>query len=206
MDTTTPTDTRELGRERITPTLFDLTRDILTEQVWDVITDVHRRFAHLMPREGGDLRLEAPPAPGDSIRSGRWQVAAPAKGLTRRHVELCLPASREAAAAALASGADVWVADLEDSMSPTWENILQGQEAMAHYARGYRREHPTLIMRPRGMHLREPRIEVDVQAVSAAIVDTVVFFHHCARTLVDRGAGPYLYLPKLATPAQARWW
>src|SRR5699024_11197717 len=100
--------------------------------------------------------------------------------------------------------ADVWVADLEDSMSPKWENLLRGQAAMARYARGYQRAHPTMIVRPRGLHLAEPRIEVDGEPVPAAIVDTVMFFHHCARTLVDRGVGPYLYLPKLQTPQQAR--
>lgn len=194
------------GRERLTPELLDLTRDVLTEQVWDVITDVHRRFGGQIPGGAGQIDLSPPRAQSETIRGGRWQAAAPAKGLTRRYAELCLPAGPEAASSALTSGADVWVADLEDSLSPTWENLLRGQAAMAHYARGYMREHPTLIMRPRGLHLREPRIEVDGQAVSTAIVDTVIFFHHCARTLVDRGVGPYVYLPKLETPEQARWW
>lgn len=197
---------RDQGRERLTPELIDLTRDILTEQVWDVIIDVHRRFSDRIPRRTEQIYLDPPPAPPGNIRSGRWQVAAPAKGLTRRHVEICLPASYDSAGLAIESGADVWVADLEDSMSPTWENILRGQAAMAHYARGYRSSHPTMIMRPRGLHLVEPRIEVDGQPVPASIVDTVIFFHHSARTLVDRGVGPYLYLPKLETPQQARWW
>jgi len=199
-------DSREHGRERLTPRLVDLTRDVLTEQVWDVITDIHRRFGARIPSGAGRLNLDPPQPPPETIRGGRWQVAAPAKGLTRRYTELCLPAGPASGAAAAASGADVWVADLEDSMSPTWENLLAGQAAMAHYARRYVRERPTMIMRPRGLHLHEPRIEVDGEPVSAAIVDTVIFFHHCARTLVDRGVGPYLYLPKLETPEQARWW
>lgn len=199
-------DDRERGREKVTPELVDLTRDILTEQVWDVISDVHRAFGRDIPPGVAELNLQPPPAPADTIRTGRWQVAAPAKGLTRRYTELCLPAGEESASSVLTSGADVWVADLEDSMSPTWENILAGQAAMARYARGYHEEHPTMVMRPRGLHLREPRIEVDGEAVSAAIVDVVIFFHHNARTLVDRGVGPYLYLPKLETPEQARWW
>lgn len=206
METIVTADTRERGRERLTPELVDLTRDLLTEQVWDVITDVHRRFAAIIPDGPGEIDLDPPASKPENIRSGRWQVAAPAKGLTRRYTELCLPAGPDSAVAALGSGADVWVADLEDSMSPTWENLLRGQAAMAHYARGYHSHHPTMIMRPRGLHLVEPRIEVDGEAVPAAIVDTVIFFHHCARTLVDRGVGPYLYLPKLETPEQARWW
>lgn len=208
----TPTSTRDdravttQSRERITPELLDLTRDLLTQEVWNVITDVHRRFGGQIPPRSGRVNLDPPPPPRESIVSGRWQVAAPAKGLTRRFTELCLPAGPEASSSARTSGADVWVADLEDSMSPTWENLLRGQAAMAEYAREYRREHPTMVMRPRGLHLEEPRIEVDGQPVAAAIVDTVIFFHHCARTLVDRGVGPYLYLAKLETPEQARWW
>lgn len=194
------------GRERLTPELMDLTRVLLTEQVWDVITDIHRKFSPSIPPRAGELNLEPPVASSENIRSGRWQVAAPARGLTRRYVELCLPAGPESASAARASGADVWVADLEDSMSPTWENLLRGQAAMVDYARGYTKDQPTMIMRPRGLHITEPRIEVDGEQVSAAIVDTVLFFHHSARTLVDRGVGPYLYLAKLETPEQARWW
>src|SRR5699024_2458252 len=163
------------------------------------------RFGARIPRGAGRLNLDPRTPPPQAVGGGRRQVAAPPKAPTRRYPELCLPAGPESAAAAAASGADVWVADLEDSMSPTWENLLAGQAAMAHYARRYVRERPTMIMRPRGLHLHEPRIEVDGEPVAAALVDTVIFFHHCARTLVDLCVVPHLCHPNLDTPDHARW-
>ncbi|HLS01880.1 MAG TPA: malate synthase A [Beutenbergiaceae bacterium] len=177
---------------------------ILTPEVYEAIADTHRRFTSTIPSSTGEVKAPSPVA--ETLARGGWQVAAPAKGLVRRHVELCLPAGPESAKAAQHSGADVWVGDFEDGMSPTWDNLLAGHAALARYARSYTPDRPTLMVRPRPLGVMEPRIEVDGQPVPASIVDTVVFFHHCARTLVDRGVGPYLYLTKLTNPNQAAWW
>jgi malate synthase len=153
------------------------------------------------------------------VRSGDWKVAPAPADLDRRHVEITGPAERKMIINALNCGADVFMADLEDSLSPTWENVVRGQasligaaagtlEFVAPDGRSYRlnREHATLVVRPRGWHLDEKHARQAGRAVSASLFDFGLYFFHNARELVARKSGPYFYLPKLESHLEARLW
>ncbi|MCI9887373.1 malate synthase A [Micrococcales bacterium 31B] len=155
-----------------------------------------------------------------------WRVAEPAPGLERRQVEIVTPATQRMLARAHRSGADVCIADFEDALSPTWQNIIEGQihvrdavrgrvrpEAAAGDLRGGARlsperlaPPPTFMMRPRGWHLAEKHVTRNGHSVSASIVDFGLFMFHNAVYLVETGRGPYFYLPKLESAAEAKLW
>ena len=154
-----------------------------------------------------------------SIRSSDWRVAAAPADLDDRRVEITGPAEPKMMINALNSGASAFMADLEDSLSPTWSNIVAGQAAIQHAVRrrltyespegkSYRlTDRPaTLLVRPRGWHLEDPHILVDGAPVSASLLDVGLFLFHNAREQLDRGSGPYLYLPKLEGHLEARLW
>ena len=120
---------------------------------------------------------------------------------------------------ALNSGASVFMADFEDSLSPTWKNILEGQRSLRAAVRGtITYEHPTkglyqlnnetaeLFVRPRGLHLDEAHFKVDGYVIPASLFDFGLFMYHNASYRVDAGLGPYFYLPKLEHYEEARWW
>ncbi|MGW1686319.1 malate synthase [Streptomyces albidoflavus] len=136
-----------------------------------------------------------------------WQVAGPAPGLEDRRVEIVGPPDRRTAVQALASGAQVWVADFEDGTSPTWANIIGGQLTLLDAAEG-RLGHrlATTAVRPRGWHLEEEHLEYDGSPVPAALVDFGLYFFHCARRQTEAGHGPYFSLPKLENRYEARLW
>ncbi len=156
----------------------------------------------------------------ESIRSDpTWRVAAPAPGLADRRCEITGPTSRKMTINALNSGAKVWMADFEDATAPTWFNVVDGQlnlfdairrqidftdEAGKRYALGDTT--PTLLVRPRGWHLDERHLLLAGEPVPGALVDFGLFFFHNARALLERGAGPYFYLPKLESHREARLW
>ncbi len=153
------------------------------------------------------------------IRESNWQVASTPPDLHKRWVEITGPADRKMMINALNSGADVFMADFEDSLSPTWENVLQGQVNLRDAVRrvidfknadgkvyALNEKTATLLVRPRGWHLDEPRLLVDGQPVSASLFDFGLYFFHNARELVRRGTGPYFYLPKLESHREARLW
>jgi malate synthase len=153
------------------------------------------------------------------VRSSAWQVAAAPGDLERRHVEITGPVEPKMILNALNSGADVFMADFEDSLSPTWENVVRGQAALAAAVRrslefhapdgrAYR-QNPrtaTLLVRPRGWHLTEKHARLAGQPVSASLFDFGLYFFHNARELCARGSGPYFYLPKLESRLEARLW
>ena len=121
---------------------------------------------------------------------------------------------------ALNSGANCFMADFEDSHSPTWTGTLDGQvnlrDAVAgtiDYLQPESRKHyqlnervATLLVRPRGWHLEELHVRVDGRPVSASLFDFGLFFYHNAQRLIDKGSGPYFYLPKLESHLEARLW
>jgi malate synthase len=159
------------------------------------------------------------PAETAAIREGDWRVADIPRDLSDRRVEITGPVDRKMIINALNSGANVFMADFEDSNSPTWKNVVEGQrnlreavagtiaftgEAGKEYRLGPRTA--TLMVRPRGWHLDEAHVRVDGEAVSASLFDFGVFFFHNARALVDRGTGPYFYLPKMESRFEARLW
>ncbi|MEU6709393.1 malate synthase A [Streptomyces wuyuanensis] len=150
-----------------------------------------------------------------------WRVAPPAPGLTDRRVEITGPPDRRMAVNALNSGARVWMADLEDATSPTWENVIGGQltlldvierridftaEGGREYRLKDRDELATLVVRPRGWHLDEEHLEFGGGPVPASLVDFGLYFFHCAQRQIDAGHGPYFYLPKLENRYEARLW
>ncbi|OKI51505.1 malate synthase A [Micromonospora sp. CB01531] len=155
------------------------------------------------------------------IRAAQWQVAPAPEDLRDRRVEITGPADRKMAINALNSGARVWLADLEDSSTPHWSNVVGGQVNLYDAIRrdiGFTspdgkvyqlREDQrlaTIVVRPRGWHLDEKHVLVDGEPVAGAFVDFGLFFFHNARELLERGSGPYFYLPKMESHLEARLW
>src|ERR1019366_5796088 len=153
------------------------------------------------------------------IRQGDWKVAAIPEDLCDRRVEITGPVERKMIINALNSGASVFMADFEDSNSPTWSNNIEGQQNLRDAIRGtIRYESPegkqyrlgsnlaTLVVRPRGWHLDEKHFLVDGKPISGALFDFGLFFFHNAAALLNKGTGPYFYLPKLESHLEARLW
>ncbi|WAH99356.1 malate synthase A [Arthrobacter sp. MMS18-M83] len=150
-----------------------------------------------------------------------WRVAPPAPGLEDRRVEITGPVDRKMTINALNSGAKVWLADMEDSSTPTWRNVIQGQlnltdalERRIDFTSPEGKEYklraaedlPTIVVRPRGWHLPEKHMLIDGKPVAGGVVDFGLFFFHNARRLLAQGKGPYFYLPKIENHLEARLW
>jgi malate synthase len=154
-----------------------------------------------------------------SVREGDWQVAPAPADYRDRRVEITGPVDRKMIINALNSGARGFMADLEDSLSPTWANVVQGQlnltdaiagtiEFTGPDGREYRLgdQVATLLVRPRGWHLVEKHVRIDGEPVAGAFVDAGLYLYRNARALLDKGTGPYLYLPKMESYLEARLW
>ncbi len=154
-----------------------------------------------------------------SVRDSEWRVAKAPFDLECRRVEITGPAERKMMINALNSGAQVFMADLEDALSPTWKNIIEGQINLMDAVRKelsytsvegkkykLEAEVATLVVRPRGWHLCERHFSVDGQPISASLFDFGLYFFHNAKELIGRGSGPYFYLPKLESHLEARLW
>ncbi|MBI4206524.1 MAG: malate synthase A [Betaproteobacteria bacterium] len=159
------------------------------------------------------------PAETQHIREGDWSVAPAPHDLRDRRVEITGPTDRKMVINALNSGANVFMADFEDSNTPTWENMIEGQINLhdainrtiafvspegKSYALNDRIA--TLLVRPRGWHLLEKHVLVDGEPVSGAIFDFALYFFHNAKTLLAKNSGPYFYLPKMESHLEARLW
>jgi malate synthase len=155
----------------------------------------------------------------EAIRRADWRVAPIPKDLLDRRVEITGPVDRKMIINALNSGASVFMADFEDSNSPTWKNNIEGQVNLRDAVQGtisyvspegkqYRlAENPaTLVVRPRGWHLDEKHFSVHGNPISASLFDFGLFFFHNAKALIEKGTGPYFYLPKLESHLEARLW
>jgi malate synthase len=152
------------------------------------------------------------------IREGDWRVTEAPADLQDRRVEITGPVERKMMINALNSGARVFMADFEDANSPTWTNVIEGQRNVADAVRrrisldtpdkSYRLndEIATLVIRPRGWHLVERHVLVDGQPISASLFDFGLTVFHNAREQLERGTGPYFYLPKLESHLEARLW
>jgi malate synthase len=156
-----------------------------------------------------------------AIRDGDWRIGEVPHDLQDRRVEITGPTDRKMVINALNSGANVFMADFEDSTSPTWRNLLAGQQSLAAAVRGdleytapngkhYRLrpydEQAVLIVRPRGWHLDEKHVAIDGQPLAGGLFDAAVFAFHNARTLQGKDRGPYFYLPKLQSMEEAALW
>ena len=153
------------------------------------------------------------------VRSSDWTIGTLPHDLRDRRVEITGPTDRKTVINALNSGANVFMADFEDSNAPTWANMIEGQINLRDAVlrtisfrnpegKEYRLNDKTatLIMRPRGWHLVESHMLVDGEPVSASIFDFALYFFHNAKALLEAGSGPYLYLPKLESHLEARLW
>lgn len=143
------------------------------------------------------------------IRSGGWTVARAPADLTNRRTEITGPVERDFMIRALTSGADVFMADFEDATAPTWDNIVTGQANVTAAYRGELTPPPfttTLMVRTRAWHLDEKHITVAGEPIAAALVDFGLCAFHNALTAVERGTGPYFYLPKVEGQDDARLW
>ncbi len=161
------------------------------------------------------------------VRSSDWKVAKTPQDLNSRRIEITGPAEPKMIINALNSGANVFMADLEDALSPTWENILVGHHALSQAVRKnlsyqneagkkyeLKNETATLIVRPRGLHLIEENYHIDIQtgsephreSICGSLFDFGVYFFHNAQELIRTGRTPAFYLPKLESHLEARWW
>jgi malate synthase len=183
-----------------------------------------RRIECLKRRQERQARLDA----GESldflsetkdIRDGDWTCASIPADLRDRRVEITGPTDRKMVINALNSGAKMFMADFEDANSPTWRNMIEGQinlrdaiRRVISFSNPEGKEYKlgeqvaTLLVRPRGWHLIEKHMLVDGQPVAGGLFDFGLYFFHNARELLDRGSGPYFYLPKMESHLEARIW
>ncbi|WP_415855769.1 malate synthase A [Sinomonas sp. G460-2] len=177
----------------------------------------HERRAAI--RKGQDPRFL--PETAEIRNDPTWSVAPPAPGLEDRRVEITGPVERKMTINALNSGAKIWLADLEDSLTPSWRNVIQGQinlidaltdriDFVSPEGKEYRLRpaegRPTIVVRPRAWHLPEKNMLVDGKPIAGGIVDFGLFFYHNAKRLIAAGKGPYFYLPKIENRLEARLW
>ena len=202
--------------------------EILTPSALAFVAELHRHFEGrrrklLVRRAERQEEFAAGHLPDfltktATIRERDWTVAPVPADLLDRRVEITGPVERKMIINALNSGAKVFMADLEDSNAPTWENVIQGQVNLRDAVRRtislstptkeYRLNDETavLMVRPRGWHLLEKHVEVDGEPVSGALFDFGLYFFHNAHELINRGTAPYFYLPKLESHLEARLW
>ena len=183
-----------------------------------------RREALLRRRAERQLEFDAGRLPDflpetADVRAGDWQIAPIPPVLQDRRVEITGPVERKMIINALNCGARVFMADFEDSLTPTWENLLQGQINLRDAVDGsisyessdgkryaLKDRIATLFVRPRGWHLSEKHVRVDGQPVSGSLFDFALFFFHNASRLAAENRGPFFYLPKMESHLEARLW
>jgi malate synthase len=204
-------------------------RQILTPEAIRFVTELSRfaedrRQQLLEKRRVRQQAIDAGQLPGflpetSEIRKSEWKVAAIPADLQDRRVEITGPVDRKMVINALNSGARVFMADFEDSNSPTWDNNIEGQINLIDAVRGtisyvspegkqYQLgpKPAVLLVRPRGWHLIEKHFLIDGAPVSGSLFDFGLFFFHNAKALISKGTGPYFYLPKMESHLEARLW
>jgi malate synthase len=209
------------------PNLFDR---ILTPPAIGFVAHLHRKYEQrrrdlMAARAERQKLLDAGKATFGflpdtrPIREGAWTIAPVPADLQDRRVEITGPVERKMVINALNSGASTFMADFEDSSTPSWENMVRGQinlrqavdrtisfksaDGKCYQLNGAT---ATLIVRPRGWHLLERHVLIDGEPVSASLFDFGLFFFHNAERLIANGSGPYFYLPKIESHLEARLW
>jgi len=213
----------------ITGPVPEIASGIMTPEALRFVADLFRTFRvrrHdlLLARMARQTKLDSGEFPDflpetQSVRDGDWTVAPIPADLQDRRVEITGPVDRKMVINALNSGAKMFMADLEDSHSPTWTGTLEGQvnlhdavrrtieftnEKGKHYS--LNETTAVLLVRPRGWHLEERHLKVDGEIVSGSLFDFGMYFFHNAKEALSRGTGPYFYLPKLESHLEARLW
>lgn len=196
-----------------------------------LLVSLHRaiepeRQARLADRRARQAEFDAGALPDfredtREVREGDWKVAPIPSALQDRRVEITGPTDPKMVINALNSGANCYMADFEDSTSPTWGNLIEGQAALAgavrgdlaytaangkHYALKPFEQQAVLIVRPRGWHLDEKHVLIDGQPIAGGLFDVAVFAFNNARALMAKDRGPYFYLPKLQSAEEAALW
>ena len=204
--------------------------EILTDQALEFISVLHEQFneerLQLLERRVAQQELfdagKFPEFPRETkqLRESDWSAGSIPHDLQDRRVEITGPVDRKMIINALNSGAKTFMADLEDSNSPTWKNTIEGQInlrdankktiSLFDFKRNksYTLNDKTavLLVRPRGLHLNERHIIIDNEEVSASLVDFGLYVFHNTKTLLNNNTAPYFYLPKLEHYFEARWW
>ncbi|AKK71774.1 malate synthase [Chryseobacterium gallinarum] len=203
--------------------------EIFTQDLIDFLVALHQNFDRqrtelLEERKKTQQKFDQGILPGflketEEIRAGSWVCAPLPEDLLDRRVEITGPVDRKMIINALNSGAMTFMADFEDSNSPTWENCMEGQlnltdavnrtiDFVNEKGKAYHLNENTavLIVRPRGLHLPEKNIEINGEESSGSLIDFGIYFFRNAKRLLERGSGPYFYLPKLEYYKEARWW
>lgn len=202
--------------------------DILTPEAVEFLTALHKKFNErrlelLSNRQERQIFFDLGNYPSflsetKSIRESDWTAAPIPKDLQDRRVEITGPVDRKMVINALNSGASTFMADFEDSNSPTWNNNLQGQQNLKDAVNGtislesngknyvLNNETAVLIVRPRGLHLNEKNISINKQEISASLFDFGLYFFHNVHQLISKNSAPYFYIPKLEHHLEARWW
>ncbi len=205
-------------------------KDILTPEALEFIVNLHQKFNNTrldllnkrVTREEKINNGEMPDFLPETahVRNSEWKVAPLPNDILDRRVEITGPVDRKMIINALNSGANVFMADFEDSNAPTWSNNIQGQinlkdaiRKTIHFVnpennKTYQLQEKTavLMVRPRGWHMTEKGITIDGQEVSASLFDFGLYIFHNAHELIKRGTGPYFYLPKLESHLEAKLW
>jgi len=204
--------------------------EVLTPEAVAFVVGLQRTFNEqrkelLEARKARQKRLDAGERPDflketKSIRESEWTVAELPADLLDRRVEITGPVDRKMIINALNSGAKVFMADFEDSTTPTWDNVMEGQLNLRDAVRrtitfedektgkSYKlMEKPAvLFVRARGWHLEERHLIVDGEPMSGSLFDFGLYAFHNAKELLARGSGPYFYLPKMESHLEARLW
>ena len=213
---------------QITGEITQAFSEILTPEAVAFVAKLHRAFEAkrqelLARRAARQAEFDAGKMPDflpetRAVREKEWTIAPQPKDMLDRRVEITGPTDRKMVINALNSGASTFMADFEDANCPTWFNMIDGQinlrdavrraisfqQGDKHYKLNDRTA--VLIPRPRGWHLSEKHVLVDGKPVSGGIFDFALVFFHNARTLLERGSGPYFYIPKLESHLEARLW
>jgi malate synthase len=206
------------------------TTEILTPQALEFVVELERRFGNrrhelLAARARRQKLLDSGDRPDFlpetvKVREGDWSVAPLPADLIDRRVEITGPVDRKMIINALNSGAKVFMADFEDSNTPSWQNLMAGQLNLrdairrtisyvdSTTAKTYKlnSEVAVLMVRPRGWHLPERHILLEDRPISGSLLDFGLYIFHNAKELIARGSGPYFYLPKLESHLEARLW
>ena len=211
------------------PSSDERANDILSSDALEFVAELHGRFEprrqELLAarrerdqelRNGGTLDfLEET----KEIREGDWSVPEPFEDYNDRRVEITGPTDRKLVINALNSGAKGFMADMEDSTAPTWENVVVGHVNLIdaidrtitydasdgkHYE--LKEETATLLLRPRGWHLNDKHVKVEGTEISGGLLDFGLYFFHNAQRLLDAGSHPYFYFPKMEHHLEARLW
>ncbi|UKJ08386.1 malate synthase A [Solitalea lacus] len=206
-----------------------LAATLLTPEAIDFLVTLHQHFEHER-RELLILRMERQRdinngklpdflKETEKVRKDTWKVAPIPADIQNRKVEITGPTDKKMIINALNSGANVFMADFEDATTPTWDNILSGQQNLKDAIRRtidfeteegkqYKLNEKTsvLMVRPRGWHLTEAHFKIENRPMSASLFDFGLYFFHNARKLMSQGTAPYFYLPKLESHLEARLW